>query len=106
MIPNGAANCCRCGKDFPTFGKERICPACRNSEPEPVQEQKRLMLGRPLSFRESQVVERVKRGLPNKEIAFEIHLTEGTVKMYMNRIFRKTGATNRTELAVMYVHPQ
>jgi DNA-binding NarL/FixJ family response regulator len=32
-----------------------------------------------------------------------LHLTEGTVKEYLNRIFRKMGATNRTELAVWAV---
>ena len=36
----------------------------------------------------------------NKEIAHELHLTEGTVKEYLNRIFRKLGMSNRTELAV------
>jgi DNA-binding NarL/FixJ family response regulator len=42
----------------------------------------------------------VSRGKLNKEIAFELHLSEGTIKEYLNRIFRKLGATNRTELAV------
>ena len=36
----------------------------------------------------------------NKEIAYELHLTEGTVKEYLNRIFRKLDVSNRTELAV------
>jgi DNA-binding NarL/FixJ family response regulator len=36
----------------------------------------------------------------NKEIAYELHLAEGTIKEYLNRIFRKVGVTNRTELAV------
>lgn len=39
----------------------------------------------------------------NKEIAFELHLTEGTIKEYLNRIYRKVGAINRTELAVMAI---
>jgi DNA-binding NarL/FixJ family response regulator len=42
----------------------------------------------------------------NKEIAYELHLTEGTVKEYLNRIFRKVGATNRTELAVWAITTQ
>jgi two-component system nitrate/nitrite response regulator NarP len=37
----------------------------------------------------------------NKEIAHELHLTEGTVKEYLHRIFRKLGTKNRTELAVL-----
>ena len=39
----------------------------------------------------------------NKEIAYELHLTEGTVKEYLNRIFQKLGTTNRTELALWAV---
>ena len=53
-----------------------------------------------LSFREKQVVNLVCQAKLNKEIAYELHLTEGTIKEYLNRIFRKVGATNRTELAV------
>jgi len=36
----------------------------------------------------------------NKEIAYELRLTEGTIKEYLNRIYRKLGLTNRTELAI------
>ena len=53
-----------------------------------------------LSFREKQVVQLVAQAKANKEIAHELHLTEGTIKEYLNRIFRKLGTTNRTELAV------
>lgn len=53
-----------------------------------------------LSFREKQVVGLVSQAKLNKEIAFELHLTEGTIKEYLNRIFRKLEITNRTELAV------
>jgi DNA-binding NarL/FixJ family response regulator len=53
-----------------------------------------------LSFREKQVVKLVAEGKLNKEIAYDLHLTEGTIKEYLNRIFRKLGLTNRTELAV------
>jgi DNA-binding NarL/FixJ family response regulator len=53
-----------------------------------------------LSFRERQVVNLVCKAKQNKEIAYELHLTEGTIKEYLNRIFRKLGVSNRTELAV------
>ena len=53
-----------------------------------------------LSFREQQVVRLICQAKLNKEIASELHLAEGTIKEYLNRIFRKVGATNRTELAV------
>jgi DNA-binding NarL/FixJ family response regulator len=53
-----------------------------------------------LTVREKQVVALVALGMQNKEIAFELHLTAGTVKQYLNLIFRKLGVSNRTELAV------
>jgi two-component system, NarL family, nitrate/nitrite response regulator NarL len=56
-----------------------------------------------LSFREKQVANLVLQAKLNREIAFELHLTEGTIKEYLYRIFRKTGAANRTELAVWAV---
>jgi len=45
-------------------------------------------------------VELVSQAKPNKEIAYQLHLSEGTVKEYLNRIFRKLDVSNRTELAV------
>jgi DNA-binding NarL/FixJ family response regulator len=46
------------------------------------------------------VVKLIAQAKLNKEIAYELHLTEGTVKEYLNRIFRKLGVSNRTALAV------
>jgi len=88
-------NCFRCGTEFRLEGGSRICPACRT--PKPVRDKP---LNPKLSFREKQVVGLVSQAKLNKEIAFELHLTEGTIKEYLNRIFRKLGITNRTELAV------
>jgi DNA-binding NarL/FixJ family response regulator len=50
--------------------------------------------------REREVLQRLARGLPNKEIAAEIGVTERTVKFHVSSILTKLGATNRTE-AVM-----
>jgi len=55
---------------------------------------------RPLSCREKQVVKLIQQAKLNKEIAYELNLTEGTIKEYLNRIFRKLGVKNRTELAI------
>lgn len=57
---------------------------------------------KPLSPREVSVVALVGRAKVNKDIAFELGLTVGTVKVYLCRIFRKTGVTSRTELALWY----
>lgn len=52
-----------------------------------------------LSPRERQIVERVCRGLKNKEIAAELSIAVGTVKIHLVHIFEKTGVANRFELA-------
>ena len=41
----------------------------------------------------------LRQGLRNKEIATEMHITEGTVKIYLFRLFQKVGVRNRFELA-------
>jgi len=53
-----------------------------------------------LTLREKQVIDLVRQGRLNKEIAHTLHLSEGTIKTYMHMIFQKVGVTNRTELAV------
>lgn len=54
-----------------------------------------------LSVRERSVVSLVKRGLRNKEIAAELGLTEGTVKVHLHKIFSKLDIRSRTELIVL-----
>ncbi|MBZ5584954.1 MAG: LuxR C-terminal-related transcriptional regulator [Acidobacteriia bacterium] len=53
-----------------------------------------------LSSRERQVVALIQQAKSNKEIAYELSLTVGTVKEYIYHIFRKIGVSNRTELAL------
>lgn len=53
-----------------------------------------------LESRERKIVELVRSGLRNREIAEKLGFTEGTVKVYLNMIYKKTGARNRTDLAV------
>lgn len=54
-----------------------------------------------LSTRERSIVALVQRGLRNKEIAAELGLTEGTVKVHLHRIFEKLRVTSRTELILL-----
>ena len=53
-----------------------------------------------LAPRERQLIRFVRQGLRNKEIAAELGVTEGTVKVYLHGIFEKLGVSSRTELAV------
>jgi two-component system, NarL family, nitrate/nitrite response regulator NarL len=53
-----------------------------------------------LTPRERQLVDLVRRGLKNRDIAAELGVTEGTVKVYLHGVFDKVGVANRTELAM------
>ena len=48
-----------------------------------------------LTRRESEVLLLVGTGMSNKEIARQLGLSPGTVKLHVHRIFQKTGARNR-----------
>ena len=54
----------------------------------------------PLTRRERELVELVRQGLRNRDIAAELGVTEGTVKVYLHAIFDKFQVENRTELAM------
>ena len=53
-----------------------------------------------LNVREKAIAELVQRGLRNRDIAARLSMNEGTVKVYLHRIYRKLGIGNRTELAI------
>lgn len=53
-----------------------------------------------LSPRERDLVALVRKGLRNRDIASQLGVTEGTVKVYLHAVFDKTGVANRTELAM------
>ena len=53
-----------------------------------------------LTPRERQLVDLVRQGLRNRDIAAELGVTEGTVKVYLHGVFDKVGVANRTELAM------
>lgn len=58
-----------------------------------------------LSHAESAVVEVLRTGATNRQIAKALHLSEHTVKTHIRRILRKLGASTRTEIVVM-LHEQ
>jgi two-component system nitrate/nitrite response regulator NarL len=57
---------------------------------------KRIVLG----TRERQLAKLMAQGLKNKEIAYRLGLSEGTVKVYLSRMFLKVGVSDRFELAL------
>ena len=56
-----------------------------------------------LTSREAEIAHLVSRGLRNKEIGRELHLSEGTVKVYLHHIYKKLRLGGRTQLALSTV---
>ena len=51
----------------------------------------------PLTKQEKIILLKIKEGLPNKEIANELFLSEGTIRNYISNILTKLNCKNRTE---------
>lgn len=58
-------------------------------------------LAEKLTERELQVLEGLTQGLSNKEIARQLDIQEPTVKLHMKTLYRKVGAANRTQAALI-----
>jgi DNA-binding NarL/FixJ family response regulator len=54
-----------------------------------------------LSSREGEVALLVARGLSNKEVAHELGISGGTVKIHMHSIFQKLGTKSRYSLIIL-----
>jgi two-component system nitrate/nitrite response regulator NarL len=55
---------------------------------------------RDLTSREADIARHVSQGFSNKEIARELHMSEGTVKMHLHHIYGKLHLGGRTQLVV------
>ena len=58
-------------------------------------------LAEKLSKRELQVLQGLTEGKSNKEIARDLDVQEPTVKLHMKTLYRKIGASNRTQAALL-----
>jgi DNA-binding NarL/FixJ family response regulator len=54
-----------------------------------------------LTSRQMEVLEEIRHGKANKQIAYELNMSEHTVKVHLRDIMRKLKARNRTEVAVL-----
>jgi len=54
-----------------------------------------------LTPRQRQLMSLLAQGLKNKEIAWKLGISEGTVKVYLSHLFAKVGAADRFELALI-----
>jgi DNA-binding NarL/FixJ family response regulator len=51
-----------------------------------------------LTVREGEILRLAARGLRNRDIAEQLHISEGTVKTHLHRIYEKLGCESRVEL--------
>ena len=56
----------------------------------------------PLSTREAEVIDLIRHGLTNREIAQTLKISEATAKVHVQHILSKLGARTRTEAARLY----
>jgi len=102
-------NCPKCGGEYKVYDpaqyRPRLCPACKKPHPppRPPRLNRQALLGQPFSIRQKQILGLILEGKLNKEIAHDLHLAEGTVKVFMGDIFSKAGVSNRTQLAVWWL---
>ncbi len=57
-----------------------------------------------ISGREQEIIECIRQGLSNNEIARKLTLSPHTVKAHLNRIFRKFNITSRSKLMALVMH--
>jgi DNA-binding NarL/FixJ family response regulator len=55
----------------------------------------------PLTTREQQIALLICTGLSNKQIAQQLNVTEGTVKVHLHNVYGKLAIRNRTMLALL-----
>ena len=68
------------------------------TEPDEIEIGERVSELTPQQFR---VLMMVGEGLLNKQIAYELNISEATIKAHMTAIFRKLGVTNRTQAVLL-----
>ncbi len=51
----------------------------------------------PLTSRQQEILPLLAEGMPNKQIADTLRVTEGTIKQHLKELFRRLGARNRTQ---------
>ena len=56
--------------------------------------------GKHLTARQMEVLRYLAQGLSNKQIAYQMKVSEATVKLHINALLRAVGATNRTQAVI------
>ncbi len=69
----------------------------------PPEEREEMLLSKPLTQRETEVLRLIAEGQTNRQIARNLLIGLGTVKIYVRRIIDKLGVSDRTQAAVKAV---
>ena len=84
-----------------------LCPPCEQAvatpaidEPQPPELQGRAEQKPQLSGREAAILSGLVQGASNKVIAYQLKITEATVKVHVKAILRKIRVKNRTQAAI------
>jgi DNA-binding NarL/FixJ family response regulator len=59
------------------------------------------LAGNEFTSKQRSVIEGLRRGKPNKAIAYELNMCESTVKVHVRNVMKKLGARSRTEAALI-----
>lgn len=51
-----------------------------------------------LTQKETEIIKMIKEGLSNKQIAYDLGISESTVKVHVGHIFKKMSCFNRVQL--------
>src|SRR5262245_24794576 len=85
---------------------EKAVPMPAVDEPRPPETQDEAGAGRQLSRREAAILNGLVQGASNKVIAYQLKITEATVKVHVKAILRKIRVRNRTQAAIWALHHQ
>jgi two-component system, NarL family, nitrate/nitrite response regulator NarL len=77
--------------------RKKIASATEDELPLPEENANLANLPRPLTERERQILDLMRKGRKNREISIELEIAESTVHKHVQNIFEKLHARNRTE---------
>ena len=93
--------CAWCGTEFRTtqaLGRRTKCNDCLTATYQVREQSGKQLLGKPLNTRERQIELLISQAKTTKEIAHELHLAVGTIKVYTTYVLAKLGVKSREEV--------
>jgi len=94
--------CSKCGRKFVAGVPTVYCTRCKQRRDAPIVTDVEENV-KELSRSEWRFLRLIAKAKENKEIAYDLHLSYGTARMYASQIFLKIGVHNRTAAALWYL---